>query len=44
MYTVYINDQIAYWEIPEQELKDIIFELVETNYGKPVKITWRRDN
>ena len=43
MYTVLINDQIAYWDIPEQELKDIIFELVESNYGKSVKITWKKD-
>lgn len=44
MYTVIINDQIAYWDISEDELKDIVFELVEINYGKPVKITWVRDH
>ena len=44
MYTVYINDLPAYWEISEHQLKDIIFELVEINYAKSVKITWKRDS
>ena len=42
MYTVYINDQIAYWNVPECDLKEVIFELVEINYGKSVTITWSK--
>ena len=43
MYTVYINDKISYYNISEEDLKNIIFELVEINYGNAVKITWKRD-
>lgn len=43
MYTVYINDQIAYYNISQEDLKEVIFELVEINYGKSVKITWKKE-